>query len=147
MSTITTTRFGELQLADYDRIYFEAGIPGFKEYKSYIKVLLEESPFMFLQSAEAGELAFILVSPFDFFPDYEFDLSESVIHELGLQSKEDVEVWNVVTVRESLEHATANLAAPIVMNKKTGQAQQYILQDAKYSIKQRLFQSKGAGGE
>ncbi|MFD1953950.1 flagellar assembly protein FliW [Paenibacillus thailandensis] len=136
---VNTTHFGPLDLTDRTVVTFSSGIPGFKEYKSYTVVEVEDSPFLYLQSVELGELVFVAVSPFDFFPDYEFDLTDAVIHELEIKEQSDVIVYNIVTVRGALEEATVNLAAPIIINKRTLQAVQFILQDNRYNIRQRLF--------
>lgn len=136
---VNTTHFGPLDLTDRTVVTFSSGIPGFKEYKSYTVVEVEDSPFLYLQSVELGELVFVAVSPFDFFPDYEFDLTDAVIHELEIKEQSDVIVYNIVTVRGALEEATINLAAPIIINKRTLQAVQFILQDNRYNIRQRLF--------
>lgn len=121
-------------------IHFPLGIPGFTEYKNFELVEIEDSPFLYLQSMELSELSFIVVSPFKFFPAYEFDLTDAVIHELKIEGERDILVYNIVTVRGSLEDATVNLAAPIILNTRSREAAQFILQDNRYGIRQKLFQ-------
>ena len=92
-------------------ICFPQGIPGFPEYKKYTMISLEDSPFYFLQSVDEGSLSFVLASPFEFFPDYEFELKTDVLHELGNPEPEQIGVLNIVTIKDGIEGATANLAA------------------------------------
>ncbi|MBM7566477.1 flagellar assembly protein FliW [Paenibacillus sacheonensis] len=143
---IQTSRFGQLEIEDNEIIQFPQGIPGFPEYKPYTLISVEDSPFYFLQSVEEGSLSFVLVSPFEFFPSYEFELSADALHELGHPAREDVRVLNIVTVKDDIEEATVNLAAPIVWSGATRAGIQVILQDASYRTKHLLFQSK-AGAE
>lgn len=136
---IKTTRFGEYEYQMEDVLTFPNGIPGFKDRSKYVLVADEESPFMYLQAVDDGELSFIMVSPFDFFPEYEFELDENVKSELGIQSESDLRILNIINVRDELASATINLAAPVVINVRVKQGLQYILADGDYSIRQPLF--------
>ena len=67
---VKTTRFGELELDESRIISFTEGILGFPNYKKF--VLLDRdnnSPFVWLQSVETEELAFVLMKPVHVFPD------------------------------------------------------------------------------
>ncbi|WP_338553383.1 flagellar assembly protein FliW [Paenibacillus sp. KS-LC4] len=143
-----TTRFGALEYGSEQIISFVTGIPGFKQYVTFMIVTIEDSPFQYLQSLENGELAFIIVSPFEFYPDYEFDLSEQVKDELKITEEEGLEIYNIVRVPEELSSATINLLAPIIINGPKQLAVQYILSNSPYSTQHQLF-SKNAvtGGE
>ncbi|MEK3883896.1 flagellar assembly protein FliW [Paenibacillus sp. PL2-23] len=143
---INTVRFGEYEYSRNDLITFSNGIPGFKERHEYVLVEIEESPFIYLQSVDDGELAFIIVSPFEFFPHYEFELNDIVKTELDVRSQNELLIFNIVSVREELVAATVNLAAPIILNTRTKRAAQYILADSKYSIRQPLFTATAIAG-
>lgn len=136
---LITKRFGEIDIMDNEVFEFSHGIPGFKDSKKFMIVTVDDSPFYYMQSLEDGSLAFIIISPFDFFQDYEFDIAEQTVAELGLESQEQVRIYNIVSVRDVLANATVNLAAPIIINERTKQGIQYILSDNTYSIHQRLF--------
>lgn len=136
---ISTLQFGELTIAEQEVFTFPQGIPGFEEYLRYIFFQPDpESPFLFLQCVENGNIALVLTNPFIFFPEYDLELSESVTKELEIESTEDVAVWSVVTVREQLEEATLNLLAPIIVNVNTRTGKQVILHDSPYSAKHKL---------
>src|SRR5690349_4858780 len=100
---ITTLQFGEITIAEQEVFTFPQGIPGFEQYVRYIFIQPDpESPFIFLQSVDNGEVALVLTNPFVFFPEYDLELSDSVITELEISSREDVAVWSVVSVGEQL---------------------------------------------
>lgn len=145
---IETSRFGTLEYDEKKVIAFLGGIPGFKEYEHYTIVVMEDSPFQYLQSIDEGSLAFIIASPFDFFPEYEFDLSEQLKREMNISSKEHVQVYNIVNVQGDLASATMNLAAPIIINTIDRVGTQYIFPNETYPIHQPLFVKRiSAGGE
>lgn len=136
---IATKIFGDYEYKPEEIITFRNGIPGYKEYSAFVWIAVEDSPFQYMQSVDNGGLSFIVTTPFVFFPKYEFDLSDNVKSELDIQSEADLQIYTIVSVRDSLEKATANLAAPIVVNTRTKLGTQYILSDTQYSIQQPLF--------
>jgi flagellar assembly factor FliW len=137
---ISTVRFGEIEIQETEIITFPQGIPGFEQLQQFVIIKPNlELPFSFLQSVEDGEVAFIVVSPFVFYPAYEFDISEDTKQELAIKQETDVLVWNIVSIRESLEDATINLLAPIILNSKDLLGKQIILQGTNYTVKQKLI--------
>lgn len=142
-----TLRFGEIEIDDQTVLSFANGIPGFEAIKSYTLITVDNSPFMHLQAVENGNLAFIVVSPFDFFPSYEFDLQERVTKELDITRDEQIKVLNMISIRHELSSATVNLTAPLIINTRNHKGTQYIIPDGKYSIQQPLFGKLSIAGE
>ncbi|ASB87178.1 flagellar assembly protein FliW [Bacillus sonorensis] len=133
---IQTKYHGDTQIQEEQMILFANGLPGFSDEKKFVILpLSEDSPFVVLQSAETAELAFIVASPFVFFKDYGFDLDETTVELLEIESAEDVEVMAILTIEEPFEKSTANLMAPIVVNRKKMLAKQVILHDSPYQTK------------
>lgn len=115
---IHTKYHGQMNVKEEQIILFENGIPGFLEEKQFVILpLSEDSPFVALQSVTSENLAFIVVSPFIFFKNYEFDLDESTAELLDIDNIEDVEVMTILTMAEPFEKSTANLLAPIIVNR------------------------------
>ena len=142
MQIINAMQSGEPEPKDIPVITFAGGLPGFEDYHQYALVRVdEETPFFYLQSTEEQGLAFIVTSPFLFYPEYEFDLSEKTKGELEISSSDEVGIWCIVTVAEDLARTTINLLAPIVMNMKACIGKQIILHDAGYKTKHPLLQS------
>ncbi len=140
MIEINSTRLGKIKVDGDKTITFPWGIPGIEDTKNFVLIHSDPNlPFHFLQSIDKGEISFILTNPFVFFPEYEIVLSKDVMNELNIESENDVGVYVIVSVMDSLENATANLMAPIVINLKNRKAKQVIYHDSKYSLKHHLF--------
>lgn len=145
---ITTLQFGELNIEEWEVFFFHQALPGLEDYQRYIFIQPDpESPFVFLQSIENGDIALVLTNPFLFFSEYDFELSEGVIKELEIESAEDVVVWSVVSVKDRVEEATLNLLAPIVVNVNTRVGKQVILHESPYSTKHKLALSETSEAE
>lgn len=134
-----TTRFGTVQVDEKEIIHFQAGLPGFPECHRFIIVPSDASGFVYMQSLDRADLAFILVSPFEFVPSYEFELDDTTSAELEVSDPSQLQVWNIVSIPGELRHATSNLAAPVLINMTSGQALQYIIPNVTYQIRHRLF--------
>ncbi|KAA6447919.1 flagellar assembly protein FliW [Bacillus atrophaeus] len=133
---IKTKYHGQTNVKEEQMIVFESGLPGFSEEKQFVILpLSEDSPFVVLQSVVTENLAFIVVSPFVFFKGYEFDLSESAAELLEIENIEDIEVMTILTMEEPFEKSTANLLAPIIVNRKNMLAKQVVLHNSSYTTK------------
>lgn len=134
------TRFGELTIQEEDIYTFARGIPGFEACRRFVFVKPEEhAPFEYLQSVDDGNLAFIVVDPFIFFPRYTFELPDSSVTELGGPKEDSLMIRVIVSIRGELRLATANLVAPVVLNVRDKLGQQVVLSDSEYSVHHRLF--------
>ncbi|KZE60222.1 flagellar assembly protein FliW [Bacillus velezensis] len=133
---IKTKYHGEIRIDEGQIISFENGLPGFNEETQFVVLpLSEDSPFLALQSVKQEHIAFIVASPFIFFKGYEFDIDQVTLELLHIEDIEDVEVMAILTLEEPFENTTANLKAPIIVNKKEMKAKQIILHDASYETK------------
>ncbi len=137
---IPTTRFGTLEIGADQIIQVPTGIIGFPECKRY--VLLEHrqgSSFFWLQSLDNEALAFVVINPLLFQPDYTFDLSPEDRQALEIQNGQaELQTLAIVNIahREKDERAieiTANLLGPIVINIHRRLAKQLILDGYPYS--------------
>ncbi|MEI7942607.1 MAG: flagellar assembly protein FliW [Candidatus Riflemargulisbacteria bacterium] len=134
---VKTERFGALQVKEEDIIIFPKGPLGFEGYTSW--VLVENGLLGWLQSVEDEALAFVVGNPFEFYGDYQFDVAENEMKELGIKSKDEVNVLSIVSVPPKVEEMTINLLAPIVVNSKTKQAKQVILSNNFYSVRHFVY--------
>lgn len=135
---IKTKSFGNVEVQDTDVINFSDGVPGFPDEKRFVVLFdntKEESPFMWLQAVENSELAFVVVDPFWFKPDYKFNIDAETKKQLEIDAPEDVLVLSVVVIPEDMSRTTANLKAPLLVNHRTKKGKQYILENDKYSIR------------
>lgn len=142
---LTTIRFGEIEIDPDNIITFEQGIPGFVDQKRFVIVRMEEGgPFHFLQEVDEGYLSFIITDPFVFHQHYEFKIPDTVQQQLKITKQEDVAIWSIITLVESIEDATINLLGPIIINTKDKLGKQIILQDSPYLVKQPLIKQQQA---
>lgn len=138
---IQTKYHGEIEINKEDIVYFEKGIPGFLEEKEFVVLpLSEDQAFSVLQSVTTPYAAFVVTNPFDFVKEYQFELEDSVVEELELESEKDVSILSILTVNSPFEKTTANLQAPIIVNTSNHKAKQVILNDGNYKIKHPIFQ-------
>lgn len=137
---IESSRLGRIEIDEEKVLHFPKGVPGFEQLFYYAVVVLEKfAPFSFLQSVKGEDVSFIVVDPFQFFQQYEFDLCESDEKELDIAEPQDISVWVMVSIQGELKDATVNLQAPIVINHRVRKGKQVILSDARYDTKHRLF--------
>ncbi|MFD0714959.1 flagellar assembly protein FliW [Paenibacillus sp. GCM10027626] len=137
---LVSSRLGEMEIQEESLLYFSKGIPGFEEETQFALLSLESNrPFEFLQAIANPDLMFIVVDPFQFLPQYEFELPDATAAELSV-SEANVMIRSIVSIPGELKHATLNLAAPLVINKETRAAKQVVLGSTTYSTRQPLFQ-------
>src|SRR5690554_4916096 len=105
----TTTQLGNNEMDEHQIILFKQGIPGFEKRTQFALIEVEDTPFSYLQSSEEEELIFLTVDPFLFYPEYEFDIPQSAMEDLQVNTLDQVVVRCLVTVKEQLETATMNL--------------------------------------
>jgi flagellar assembly factor FliW len=140
VATYPTTRFGDLEVRDEDVIQVPEGILGFGSDKRY--VLLEDpqqEPFLWFQSLDDPQLAFVLVDPHLFFPDYQVAISREEIADLELKDASEARILVVLVVSEDPGKITANLKGPLVLNPRTRQAKQVVLLDEQYGTRHPLL--------
>jgi flagellar assembly factor FliW len=138
---IQTKYHGEIEINKEEILLFEKGIPGFLEDKEFIILpLSDDGVFSVMQSVVTPYVAFVVANPFQFFQGYDFQVEDSVVEELGLESEKEVVVFSILTVTDPFEKTTANLQAPIVINSSNQKAKQVILNNENYKTKHPIFQ-------
>jgi flagellar assembly factor FliW len=103
-----------------------------------VVVEVEESPYIWLQSVDEPDVAFLATSPFWFFPEYDLELGDEDQQALDVADPSQLEVLTLLTVHragETPETITANLLGPIVVNTENRQALQLVLDNPDYSTR------------
>jgi flagellar assembly factor FliW len=110
-------------------LQFPAGLPGFPEAHRFTLVWWgdETSPFSILASLDQEGLEFLVVPPLAFYPMYAPEIDDELAERLGIEDADDVILLVIVTTGENAGEATANLMAPVVINRHTRQAAQAVL--------------------
>jgi flagellar assembly factor FliW len=122
---------------------FPAGLAGFPELTTFR--LFEPSggyPLRFLQSTEQPEISFVCMDAAAIKMDYEVPLGDEDAAFLALEKPEDALVMVLVVVPEDPRLMTANLAGPLVVNARTRQGRQVLLDTNKYPLQHAVFASK-----
>ncbi|MBE3578101.1 MAG: flagellar assembly protein FliW [Limnochordales bacterium] len=136
MPTVTT-RFGTFEFRTDEIITFPRGIIGFEGIREYILKPLEGTPFQVLQAVDGSGLAFIVIEPRLFLADYAVPAANDL---------EDAAIYCIVTVPNDPAQMTANLRAPLVIDRTQRRGQQVILEEA-YPIRFPLLQGKAVSGD
>lgn len=146
---LTTKHFGKIQVNESEIINFIDGLPGFENEKSFIIISNPDNkvPFKWLQSVENSDLVFVIINPFLFKPDYEFDIPEHVLEKLKIIAEEDIAVYSIVVVPDNIEKMTANLLGPVIINTKEKLGKQIVLDDNRYTTKHYILEEAKAKGK
>jgi len=122
---------------DTVEITFPAGLPGFPHSHQFHLAPWggEDSPFSLMTSSDDPDVGFVVVEPWVFYPDYEFELDRSTSERLALSEPGDSIVLCVVTLGENATDATVNLLGPIVVNRYTHEACQAVLDPSLFNVR------------
>jgi flagellar assembly factor FliW len=137
---VKTTRFGELEVNPSDIITFAEGLFGFENLKKYFVVDPGDSTLiLWLQSTEDDKVAFPIIEPKIFKPDYIAKLLPADLNGLELESLQSAKLYSILTIPGNVTEMSANLKAPIVINSAKKIGKQIVLQDSKLSVKHEMY--------
>ncbi len=146
---IETSRFGALDVEERKVINFPDGMPGFEQHRLFTLVPHHTadggkgSPFVWLQSLEDGELAFLAMEPHQAFPDYAPRVPRAELESLELaEETARPRLYSLLTIPQGDPSGiTANLMAPVVVNARARVAKQIVLNTDQYGLRHRLLPS------
>jgi flagellar assembly factor FliW len=142
---IKTRKFGDIDIDEKEIVTMPEGLPGFPGFERFIVLNRPETaPFRWFQSVDGPNLNLVIMSPYDFMPDYDPEL-ETIASMRGWQgtSEASLEVFVVVNIFEEGEKKkiTANLMGPIVINRMRGEAVQFVFSNSGYSHQHDVLKS------
>lgn len=114
---------------------FAGGMPGLEQYTRYTLVGVDDAPVYWLHCDEEPAIALPVADAFAVAPDYSLSLPEADARALDLRDTADALVLVVLTVARESGTITANLLAPIVVNRSNRTARQVILDGTSYSLR------------
>lgn len=122
-------------------ITFPDGLVGFAGPQQFVLAPWggDDSPFALLQCVDDEGLAFVVVPPAVFFPDYVPVIDDETAARVQLDSADDALVLVIVTVPDRVQDATANLLGPLVVNSRNNQAVQAILSPEEWPSRRPLL--------
>ncbi|MDR1733180.1 MAG: flagellar assembly protein FliW [Synergistaceae bacterium] len=140
VTTVSTSRFGEISYSEEDVLFFPRGIPAFEKNLSWILAGEEDNAIKWLQSVDDGDLALPVTTPDAVMADYNAKIPEDDLDLVGSRNVGDLVLLIVVSIPESAPwDTTANLRAPILVNLKSRRAVQVIALNEEYPIRCPVF--------
>lgn len=135
-----TSRFGQIAFEEEDILFLPKGILGFSQLSKYVIIEKGEyDPFKWLQSVEDPEVAFVIIDPTLFFPNYKLEVNEKELEELNFQQMKELITYVIVTVPGDSSQMSADLLGPVVINSKKRIAKQVVMPNSPYTIKHYLL--------
>ncbi|MCC6446109.1 MAG: flagellar assembly protein FliW [Armatimonadetes bacterium] len=110
------------------------GLLGFDHLTRYVVLSdNDKSAFRWLQSLEDPAVAFLLIDPWCFRPDYGPEIRNEDVAALGIRPESAKIVYAIVTIPPGQPEAmTANLLGPIVINVSAQTGRQVIVDNCEY---------------
>ena len=143
---IMTKAYGKKDVPEANILEIPEGLFGFEDYKKFALIESEYDPFLWLQSAEDPNLAFLIIDPFLICDDYETDIDDESLLKIGITKPEDIIIMTIVTVPSDGSPITANFQGPLVINKVNKKCMQVILNDNRWSTKVNIIESLAKKG-
>ncbi|HWS38533.1 MAG TPA: flagellar assembly protein FliW [Actinoplanes sp.] len=109
-------------------------MPGFPAHREFVLVRLNDDGLLYaLTSTEDPELRFLVAPPEPFFPDYAPEIENVVFSALNTKDPDRLLLLAVITASE--HETTANLLAPIVVDRDSMRAMQVVLNGSNYPVR------------
>jgi len=137
---VDTKAFGFIDVDETQKVSIPHGLFGFEDYNDYVLFDAEHEPFFWLQSVKDKEIAFILINPFLFRKDYEANVTNEELAEVGIKSPASALIFVIVTIPPDGNPMTANLQGPLIINKETMTGMQAILSDSKWKTRHDIME-------
>lgn len=151
---IETKNFGSVNV-DEENIYtFDYGIPAFEDLKKFTIIHPQENPedkplFSWLQSIEDPDTSFIIMEVYDIMPDYNPLVYDDDLASLGEVKEDNLLIYNIVVIPQTVSKMSVNLKAPVVINLTTKKGKQMVVKNEDYPVKYYFYEElkKKSGGE
>ncbi len=135
---ITTKVFGEITIDDDKLIKFPNGIVGFPDLVDFTLIHDEEKgkdSIHWLQSIQEPAFAMPVMDPLLVRPDYNPEVDDELLKNIGTLVPEETLVLVTVTVPKDLTKMSVNLRGPIIINAAEKKAAQVIVEGEEYPVK------------
>ena len=143
---VDTKAYGSIDIDERQRIDFPYGILGFEKLQRYVLLDAPQQPFYWLQALDLVEVAFVLINPVIFRPDYTVEVPREELEEIGIDSPEKMLTFAIVTIPRNPMEMTANLQGPIIINRATRVGRQTISTDPSRQVRHPILKELAALG-
>lgn len=108
---------GTLTVPEDVCITFPEGLLGFNSSQTFVLLPSAKEGVFWLQSVDSGDLTFLVVDPFRYVEEFEFQFASSDRLATGLTDLSDAAVLAIVTLpRKRESQCTANLQGPLLVD-------------------------------
>jgi flagellar assembly factor FliW len=138
---VNTKPYGLIDVDERQKIHFPEGLLGFDNLRDYVLLDALQQPFYWLQSVDIQEIAFVLIDPLIFRPDYTPDISPYELEALDLETgnEENTLIFAIVTIPDDQQEMTANLQGPLVINRHTHVGRQCISESDRWKTRHKIM--------
>ena len=128
---VPSTRFGILNVPAEALLTFPSGVLGFPDWTRYVMLDHDtDAPFKWLHCAEEASLAFVVIDPVLFNPNYQVTISPEARFEVEGSETDELCFAVILTIPSDDPSAvTANLRGPLLMNLRTRRCKQLVLSE------------------
>ena len=127
---LSTKYFGEIDCQEEDILCFPKGLFAFEEETEFLLLPFSGSDgtLLCLQSRQTPQLAFVAMNPFSLDGSYTPVLQPEELQELGVSDSTELCYYVLCVVKNPVSSSTVNLQCPVVVNDRTRQCMQVILE-------------------
>ena len=109
-------------------------MPGFPAHREFVLVRLNDDGLLYaFTSIQDPELRFLVAPPEPFFPDYAPEIENEVFAALNTKDPDRLLLMTVITA--GTDETTANLLAPIVLDRDSMRAMQVVLSGSGFPVR------------
>ena len=125
---VATERFGEITVESDEIIDLPDGLVGFVSVDQVVLIPVDEDGlFFWMQAVTDPAVAFLVLTPWPMFPDYEPEIADADQATLELEDAGEALVFCLLTSHDGPRRFTANLLGPIVVNTRNRRGRQVVL--------------------
>ena len=143
---LPTKHFGTIDIEEDKILSFADGLPGFPECRRFFLLheikdepQEDEGLFSWLQSVDDGDVAFALMDVYMVMPQYDPQVSNDDLAELGECADEDLLVYNIAVIPEDINDISVNLKAPVLINAAQKKGRQVVAANETYEVRHRIM--------
>ena len=141
---VETKPYGTVEVDERQKVFFPYGLLGFEQLKQYVLLDARQQPVYWLQSSDVVEVAFVLINPRIFQPEYNLEIPAEELEEIGVEKPGDALDFAIVTIPEDPSKMTANLQGPIIVNRTTRVGRQSISLNPKWMVRHVIMEELAA---
>ena len=115
------------------------GLVGFPGATAYVVRPVADGLYDLVPDDGEEAPSFVAVDASAFFPDYHPEVDDATAERLGLTDAAQAQVLLIVTIAREPSRSTVNLLAPVVVNLRSGDAEQVVLTGQDFPLRAPLL--------